>query len=294
MEAETHRGVAAVAVLAWALAGCEAEACLSCEDPKTVGSIEADDLVEVSGVAQSLLHDDLLYSHNDSGDSSRLFALTRQGGSVAVLEVDDVANDDWEDLAAGPCAAGACLYIGDIGDNPRERSRYAIHIVPEPPMVEPGVDPLQADTIEYSYEDGSHDAEVLLVHPATGAITIVTKADSGPARAYELPTQLVPGELQVATHRADVDPPNGSSKFTGGAVHPDGTGVLLRTKSRLFHYPMDADQSVADALRGEPCRLPLADEVQGEAVAWLDGGAEILTVGEGAGAPLSTISCSEP
>ncbi|MBV1859652.1 MAG: hypothetical protein KUG77_14660, partial [Nannocystaceae bacterium] len=95
----------------------------------------------------------------------------------------------------------------------------------------------------------------------------------------------------------EVDPPQGNAKFTGGSVHPDGTGVLLRTNTRLFHYTMSADQSVAEALSGPGCPLPVATETQGEAVAWLRAGDGFVTIGEGLNPAVNVSDCtgsSEP
>jgi hypothetical protein len=111
----------------------------------------------------------------------------------------------------------------------------------------------------------------------------------GAASIYELDA-LVPGSTAVARARGLVEPPEDTAAFTGGAIHPEGRGILLRTKAGLFHYAMAPAQSAAEALQGEPCRLPVADEVQGEAVDWVDAEA-FMTVGEGSAAAISVSSC---
>jgi hypothetical protein len=269
--------------------GCREEpTCLTCHDPESSGAIESVELAELSGVAASGRHADVLYAHNDSGDSARLFALAATGEHLAIYELTGADHQDWEDIAQAPCASGQCLYVGDIGDNALDRSSYAIYVVSEPDAIAPGIYPLAAERVLFRYPDGPHDAETLLVHPQTGAVTIVTKAERGPASIYEL-TALTTDEVLTATLVGELDPREGNASLTGGAVHPDATGVLLRTNARLFHWPMAPDQTVAEALAGPGCSLPSADENQGEAVTWLDNA--IVTIGEGAKAPINISEC---
>lgn len=284
-----------VAVIAWlvAIPGCSDVECPSCDAPENRGVVENPELLEISGIAASSRFDDVFYAHNDSSDSSRFFALSTSGANLATYVVDDAQNDDWEDVARARCASGDCLYMADIGDNDRSRASYSIYIIGEPDSVEPGEHTLPSQSVSFVYPDGAHDAEVLLVHPLTGLVTIVTKEDEGPASIYELDA-LVPDAMLTAVARGELEPPKGSSKFTGGAIHPDATGILLRTKTRLFYYPMDPDQTAAAALRGDACQLELADEAQGEAVTWLRSGDGVITIGEGMNAPVNVATCGGP
>lgn len=265
------------------------DTCPACERPTRAGNVATLALDEASGVVASAQFDDVVYAHNDAGDSSRLFAMRLTGEDLGTFDIADAANDDWEDIARGPCEAGTCLYIGDIGDNDLVRTSYSIYIVREPQAVGPGEHMLTSERIEFSY-DTPRDAEAMLVHPQTAAITIVTKASEGPAAIYELPLPLVADRLHTAVKVGELEPPEGSSRFTGGAIHPDGTGILLRTNARLFHFPMAPSQTAAEALAGAACALPIADETQGEALTWLDRD-RILTLGEGVHADINIVDC---
>lgn len=285
-----------------ALAGCIAlalfvscgggEACLACGEPMPQGALANPELAEVSGVAASSRLTGVLYAHNDSGDSSRFFAVSSAGAQLGVFKVTDAQNVDWEDMDRGPCPAGSCLYIADIGDNAGTRAAYSIYRVVEPAEIVAGVQSIAAERFVFTYPDGAHDAEVLLVHPVTGEVTIVTKVEEGPAQVFALPRDLKVGTGLTAAEVGAVAPPNGDNRFTGGSIHPDGTAILMRSRSSLFYYPMQPEQSAAEALSGAPCELPVADELLGEAVAWLPGGAEFVTLGEGVGAVINLSSCA--
>lgn len=129
------------------------------------------------------------------------------------------------------------------------------------------------------------------MHPRTGKVTIVTKVENGAASIYELDA-LTTGDVLEAKKVGTVKPPDGRSKFTGGSIDFNATGVLLRTKTRLFHYPMGGNDTTLDALKGIACELELAVETQGEAVTWLGEGEAIMTIGEGLNAAVNVASCS--
>ena len=88
------------------------------------GRLSSPILNEVSGVAVSQLHPGILYVHNDSGDSSRFFAINPEGklittyyfkaklnGFAGVLDCEDIA------VSAGPDKGQSYIYLADIGDN---------------------------------------------------------------------------------------------------------------------------------------------------------------------------------
>ncbi len=289
----SHRAIfVLVAILGLTRCGSDRELCLECGEPAARGGLANPKLTETSGIIASGTMPDVIYAHNDSGDSSRFFAVSRSGADLGIFKVEGAQNIDWEDMDRGPCPAGSCLYIADIGDNERERLAYTLYRMSEPTAIQPGEQPIAADRIVFTYPDGPHDAEVLLVHPITGELTIVSKVKSGPAQIFTLPQAVTTGKTFMATEVGEVQPPKGANAFTGGAIHPEGTALLMRTNSSLFQYPMRPEQTAAEALAGEPCKMPIADEENGEAVTWFADGAEIVTIGEGAGAQVNASSCA--
>ena len=213
------------------------------------------------------------------------------GVVLGSFDVEGASAVDWEDVARGPCRAVSCLFFADIGDNDEVRSSYTIYRVPEPEVLGEGR-AVTADALPFQYPDGSHNAEAVLVDPLSGVVTIVTKVGSGPAPIYELPMPLTPGTVVQALPAGFVAVPEGSEPITGGDVHPAGHGVLVRTYDRLLHYAKAPDQSVAAALAARPCEVPVADEMQGEAVAWLADGSGYVTMSEGEAEELHVVTCA--
>jgi hypothetical protein len=271
--------------------------CPRCAEATPVGALPKGPIDECSGAVAGRAHPDVLYVHNDSGDDPRFFAIGLGGALRSEIEVARATAIDWEEVARGPCGAegGDCLFFADIGDNDGERDGYAIYRVREPDTLDAAPRTELAEVISLSYPDGSHDAETLLVHPTTGAITVVTKVKKGSAGIYELPAPPAGAQSSaVLVAAGSIKAPAGSPSFTSGDVHPDGRGVLLRTSSHVFFYPMTPDQTVAQALAAPPCLLPVADEEQGEAIAWVPGGWDYVTISEGEKAPLHRVSCEAP
>src|SRR5947209_7286121 len=81
-------------------------------------NLDDDRIDESSGLALSTWDPTLVWTHNDSGDTARLFALAapRNGrcATAGVAQLRGVDAFDAEDLAPGP---NHTLWLGDIGDN---------------------------------------------------------------------------------------------------------------------------------------------------------------------------------
>ena len=233
---------------------------------------------EASGLAVSQRVAGRLWTHNDSGQPV-LFALDARGAITARIRLAGVTVEDWEAIAVGPCPAGSCVYVADIGDNTAARKRITIYRIPEPAGA---VESLPVtDVFHATYPDGPHDAETLLVTPQ-GDLYIVTKGDTGAVALYKFPRELKPG----ATHRLEqVGPPRAAGRvertdrITDGSVSADGAWVVLRTGQRLAFYRS------AELLKGNwreerTVDLKAIGEIQGEGVAF-GAGTSVYLAGEG-------------
>ncbi len=243
-------------------------------------------LTESSGLAPSARRPGWWFTHNDSGGKPAVYAFSPDGG-WEVHRVEGAQAIDWEDLDAGPCPGGTgpCLYIADFGDNKRKRKHVTVYAVPEPG---PGETARVSHRWDFTYAHGPDNAETLLVHPRTGALTVVTKSGSG--RSHVVPLPRTPPE-GVATLAAvgtlDFVGPTGSDrKATGGAWSPDGSAVAIRTYTRIHEWAGGAEWWTAPARRS----APTAVEVQGEALHWhADGG--WVTTSEGTPMPVHHHRC---
>jgi hypothetical protein len=199
------------------------------------------------------------------------------------VEVAGAEIRDWEDLAAGPCPGGACLYVADIGDNNRSRPHVTVYRVPEPRPDQAVSEP--ADVWTLTYPDGAHDAEALFV--AGSALFIVTKDDPAATALFRMP--LVPKGGRQA--RLELVARLPLERVTGAAVSPDETWVALRTNDALaFYRTRDlVGGGAAPARRFDATPL---GEPQGEGVAFGGDGRVYLTGEGGGGGTLTSLRCT--
>jgi hypothetical protein len=192
------------------------------------------ELREARGLAASRTVDGRLWAHNDSGPPI-VYALDARGQLVARVRVTGATVTDWEAIGVGPCPAGSCLYIGDIGDNTAARRSISVYRIPEPDV---GAETVTvSDVFPATYPDGAHDAETLLV-TASGELFVVTKVGLGGGALYRFPRQLRSGAMHRLELVGSMRTAKGSRKewITDGSVSADGDWVVLRTGDRLEFY----------------------------------------------------------
>jgi hypothetical protein len=280
------------AVLATCLAAACARAADSvCTDARLV-SVLPPVLEEASGVAASTRLPGVLWVHNDSEGSPALYALSRQGTLLAEIAVTGSdAQQDWEDIAVGPCAAGSCIYIGDIGDNFHRRDDRAILRLPEPDTADATAGPVER--FPFRYPDGPRDAEALFVLPDT-TVWIISKGRDGPVTLYRYPAPLRSGTTValVAVQQLTPGLVQLPDFVTGASAAPDGSRIAVRTYSSLELYRFDRDTLVS--VWPQPFPLEGLTEPQGEGVAMV---ADTLFLVSEAGPfaappPLSRLVCA--
>lgn len=230
----------------------------------------------------------MLWVHNDSGDTARVFAVRTDGSDLGEYAFAGATAVDWEDIAVGPgpSAAESYLYVGDIGDNAAARASVQVYRVSEP-AVDPtaGTPARQVLTgvarLTLTYPDGPHNAEALLVDPVTGEIFIVTKSYDGIAQVFRAPASLGEGST-TALVRVGTVSLGPSAAVTAADVTVAGDMVALRTYSSVVIFPRPSGSSLADAFAQAPCKGAVGAEAQGEALGFTRDGLGYVTASEGA------------
>lgn len=223
---------------------------------------------ESSGLAMSRLTAGVFWTLNDSGGEPCVHAFDVSGRALARYRVPDAINLDWEDLAAGPDGEGRpALFVADIGDNLRVRPSIQIYQVPEPRVDADVAQALDDGVTEKAvvwnarYPDGPHNAESLLVHPATGEIYILTKSEAGDSRLFQLPQAPASGGILTLREVGRFTfPPLGrpgkrpvdNCMATGACLSPDGTRLVVGTYCSLYEWRLSPGMTIADALAGSP------------------------------------------
>jgi hypothetical protein len=229
------------------------------------------ELPEASGLAISRRHPGIVWSHNDSGNRTELFALDATGAVRARVRVP-IETNDWEDISAGRCPSGDCLYIADIGNNRLARSRVRIYRVPEPALND--AQTAAGDLFTASYADGPHNAEALFILGDQVFVAPRDRAGAGVLYRATLPAAAATEMTFERVGRLGLAP------VTDAEATPDETSVVVRTSTLAVIY------RAADIVKGGAdlggLRIPLEGlkEPQGEGVA-LDNHGVLYLASEG-------------
>jgi hypothetical protein len=190
-------------------------------------------------------------------------------------------------------ATDGLIWIADIGDNRSNRPSVAFIQIPQTGI---------GNMYRFTYPDGKHDAEALLVDrngqpyivtkdflngnagiytPAAGMNALVSEHE-GPQKLKKAgtvsfkPTDTQGGpldELKGVQSAAQV-------AVTGGAVSQDGTRVVLRTYTDAYEW-FAPDFNVIKAITTTPShRIPLPGEHKGEGIAYSPDNKQIYVLGD--------------
>jgi hypothetical protein len=253
--------------------------------PQQTGTTADAALTEISGVVQSRAHPGVLWVHNDSGDSARVFAIDKSGATLHQYALGGATAVDWEDIAIAPGVSGGpdTLLLGDIGDNGKTRADVVVYSIAEPDPATDTATPA-ATAHHLVYPDGPHDAESLFFDPVTNDLFIVTKELSGQSVVYRKTGGLSsPDTTLTAVATLDLGL---VQLVTGADIAADGSAIALRTYGAVFVWSRNSGETVADAFTRAPCHAPSATQQQGEAIGIDPNGRGYVLLSEGTFQPI--------
>jgi hypothetical protein len=258
--------------------------------PVVVGRIASKEITESSGLAVSQCQENVLWTHNDSGDGPYVFAMDRTGTHLGTWKVANAENLDWEDMAPYKDATGKCyIFVGEIGNSKNgERTEHIIYRFAEPTIkqTDHGTSRENAAATEptavlkFSYPDRRRNAEVLMAEPKSGSLYIVTKEPSEPASVYKLKPEFG-AEKQIAVKVGEVTVPAlPFGMLTGGSISSDGRRLVLCDYFAAYEFTVPG-ASFDEIWKQKPAVIDLGRRKQGEAIAYSGDGNSIFATSEG-------------
>ncbi len=259
--------------------------CPAVGEPSSKGTVEDEELTEISGVAESATDPGTLYVIEDANNPAELVGLNAKGNTTGWWSLDWATARDWEDVTVGPDIAtgDSMVWIADIGDNePLDRESVFVAVVPEPvPGTANGA--VDGFEIELTYADGPHDAEAMFVDPVTGDLIVVGKDYEGEARIWRKAAPHGPGEAEleeIAVLDFSEDPLSGGA-VTAATISPLGDLIVIRTYSSLgYAFRRDQAEPLEAAFDSKPCEVELPNEAQSESIGFAADGTGWWTVSE--------------
>ena len=217
---------------------------------------------ESSGIVPSRQFEGVYWTLNDSGNPAALYATKLNGEFIQEISVQGSQNFDWEALGIDDQNQ---LWIGEIGNNSRQRTDLKVIVVAEPnPFTDTEVE-IRA-SYPYRYPNENVDAEGLFI--ADSMPYIVSKEQERAVlyrfTALEVDTQHVLERVGEFT---------GAKWVTGAGLSTDGTRLAVCTYDALWVYHGTAG-NLTQMIQGKPWHL--SHNYFGEAVCF-DGYDLVLT-----------------
>lgn len=259
------------------------------------GKLQGKVMDEISGIAASGFRNNIYYVHNDSGDTSRFFAITPDGRIKNTIYFkgdpkEPLGTCDFEDIAVGPGpeAGKSYVYAGDIGDNAAKRKYITIYRIEEQHSWDKdSVTNAPSAAIHFKYPDQPKDAETLMVDPIEKLFYIVSKR-SDSVTVYTSPLSFHPNDTLTLTKRCKLHfkgwPP--FKWITAGDISKDGQQILLKNYTRVYYWRRENNEPIWKTMMRKPDELPYKQEKQGEAIGFTPDGKAYYTTSEGLNQPI--------
>ena len=276
-------------------------------------SIQDVQINESSGLAASRRFAKNVWTHNDSGDTARVFLLDENGATRQIISLSNAQAVDWEDIAIAGNARNAQVYVGDIGDNERKRASIQVYRFAESQVrisqvrtSQVRTSPVRTTQVCTSstretqnivaqkktlrYPDGAHDAETLIA-TARGEIIIVAK-EVGVCRIYKTAKPFADNTTQtlVLVGRFQFAGDNLFARLpTGGDLNAREDRVLVRTYADVYEWKLPRANGIIDwrkVWKTAPQRFALPPTRQGEAICYNADSSQFVVSSEGENAPL--------
>jgi hypothetical protein len=270
----------------------ELVACPTYKSTTNVGTVKDRELDELSGLAKSAKNPDTLWTHNDSGDSARVFAIHTTGRVAGTYNLRDVNTFDAEDIAVSP-AEPHDVWLADTGDNFHFRQTVQLYRFAEPSVTDGTLADIDATELDVKFQkpDGkghmSIDSEAFFIDRSGNGYLVEKTKDVRSAWVFQISADDM-RSTGTATAKPIVQITGNSSGRgvgpTGADLSADGTTLAVKNYSETFVWKFTPESSIAAVLQKQPTATCTVKAGLGEAITF-DGPA-LLTVEEGSGKPI--------
>lgn len=241
--------------------------------------MDKDTLVEASGICASRRYPGCFWVENDSKNPNDIYLVDSTARIRAIIHIVNSSNRDWEDICIGPGPDPGVnyVYIGEIGDNNDANPSSIVYRLPEP-VVSLGqavyvTTATDVTPIKFRYVDGPHNAESLMIDPATKDLYIASKGSGANLYVVRYP---YPDTLFVMKKIGQMP----FTKLTAGDISADGSGILLKNTQQVYYWKRNVGESILQTLMRTPELPPYTVETQGESICWSVSGDAYYTTSE--------------
>lgn len=238
--------------------------------PTRVCRIDDPLLPELSGMAAGLADPSILWVHNDSGDSARIFAMDRVTCAIrAEVKLAGVTAGDIEGIAMGRGQDGRGeLWVGDVGDNSASRPSVRLYRFPEPTVSDQTV-PVR--TVTVTWDGKARNCESIAVDPVVDGDVFLVSKEAAASGIYRLQ-----GDYRTSGVATSGPPLATTGQFaTDAAIAPDRSRSVIR-----FYTAAEMRTGVLPGT--SPLRVTMPDQRQAEAITFAPDSRSVYLASEGA------------
>jgi len=190
-------------------------------------------LYESSGI--EITNHNSIWTHNDSGDSARIFNIDTLGNILKIIHFD---VDEAIDCEESTRDAAGNYYLGDFGNNDNDRTNLRIYKIPDPDTLSNGT--IIPQLITFSFEDQqlfppdsaylNFDCEAMFHFQDSLYLFSKNRGTSKFCKMYRVPD--APGDYIAEL----VDSFNTGTWVTSADISPSGDKMVLLSESRLWLF----------------------------------------------------------
>ncbi|MFK5893613.1 MAG: hypothetical protein QM504_10365 [Pseudomonadota bacterium] len=192
---------------------------------------------ESSGLALSRKYNNVLWTHNDSGNAAIIYAMDFTGGNLGTFFLNGEFPRDWEDMSSFKLEGQSYLLLADSGDNYEINLSARLSVYKEPDIYAPHHDLIEPQwIIEYQYPKGkSYDVESVAVDISQNKVLLLSKRNKK-IHVFELPLLVdskIENQLLTAKRIAKLDY---FKRPTAMDISADGKHAVILTYGKIYWF----------------------------------------------------------
>ncbi|HLV38642.1 MAG TPA: hypothetical protein VKY47_04280 [Xanthomarina sp.] len=177
-----------------------------------------------ASAAEKILGSSLIWTIEDSRNGNILYGVNENGKLIKEIEISNAQNIDWEDLTSDSLGN---IYIGDFGNNKKERDHFTIYKVPSPEHVG---NKTVADVITFQLPPNTKplDFEAFFIYKSH--FYIINKKNKE-TMFFKVPTAL---GNHTAEYVCSFNLENNPQKISSADISKDGKTIVLLNKNTIW------------------------------------------------------------
>lgn len=236
----------------------------SCDTGKLNVIADIPDSLKETSAAETLPNSDLIWVIEDAGNKNNIYGLNTKGDVIKDIDISNASNIDWEDLTSD---SEGNLYIGDFGNNSKNRDDFTIYKVAN---ANSDATNITAERINFTLpkEMKSEDFEGFFL--LNNYFYIFSK-ENKTSKLIKVPNQVGKHTAELVT---DFNLDGKHHKITSADVSDDGKTIVLLNHDKLWKITnFDGDEF----FKGDIEELEFDHDSQKEGVCFKDNSKVYIT-----------------